>query len=76
MRDLVKRVLDYANKHKDEVSVLIYSEVIVSDIPENEAFLRTNGLVWNRISVDKRIAKFNRVSFKSFVASQIGGIQW
>lgn len=76
MRDLVKRVLDYANRHKDEVSVLIYSEVVVSDIPENEAFLRTNGLVWNRISIDKRIAKFNRVSFKSFVASQIGGIQW
>lgn len=76
MRDLVKRVLDYANRHKDEVSVLIYSEVIVSDIPENEAFLRTNGLVWNRISIDKRIAKFNRVSFKSFVASQIGGVQW
>lgn len=76
MKDLVKRVLDYANNHKNEVSVLVYGNCIASDIPENEVFLRANGFVWHRIAIDKRIADFNRVSFESFVASQIGGIQW
>ena len=76
MKDLVKRVLDYANNHKTEVSVLVYGNYIASDTPENETFLRSNGFVWHRIGIDKRVAKFNRISFESFIASQLEGIQW
>lgn len=75
MKTLVKRIAFYALNHKDEQNVVVYSGLIASDTKENVSFLEANGIVYVRVSIDERIAKFNNIDFESFIAKQIGGVR-
>lgn len=73
MDNLVKRVCSYANNHRGETDLLVYSNnFIASDTEANRVFLNANGIVWQRVSIDKRIAEFNEISFENFIAKQLG----